>query len=157
LTGSSTRDDANEPVAHDSDAISTRKKPSGSESPPPPGRSRRATPQKPKTTPTSVTRATRSPDARRINTTQTGTIATISAASPEAIDCSATITRPLPPAASAMPQNAAHAAWRPVTDASTERSTRIRTTASMTSPAMRNRAPPLSIAGRSSTTTRMAR
>ena len=79
-----------------------------------PGSSSSATPQKPTATPASVARPGCSPSSARRTTTHSGTEAISRAARLDGTSCSATVTRPLPPAASSVPTIAADTSWRRV-------------------------------------------
>jgi hypothetical protein len=84
-------------------------------SPPPPGRTRSATPAKPTTSPAIAVADSRRPkNARSISATQSGMIATISAARPDSRRVSAQATPPLPIRRRAAPTIAAEPHCRSV-------------------------------------------
>jgi hypothetical protein len=102
---------SSEPTDQDSAASTHRAAYAGSVPPEPPGRKISATPPRPTSTPRAVAGAGRSRSSARSTTIHNGVHAISSATSPESTRCSATLTRPFPPASSSMPDTAAVATW----------------------------------------------
>jgi hypothetical protein len=153
----SSRDERNVPVDHRKDAHTTISSgPVSACAPPPPGRSRSATPAKPTATPASVAAPTRSPVTARMSTTHNGIAAMMSAASPLGTSCSATITRPLPPATSPAPTSV-HASSCLPSRRAPRGPFRIAIAVHMIAPASTKRRQLVSSGGIVSTTTRMPR
>src|SRR3954454_15660105 len=155
--GSGSRRDENEPSAHENAANTTRTKPIGlPRCVAPPGSSSKATPPKPTATLARVSRGTGSPVARRMTTTQSGTLEITSAARLDGMYCSATLTTPLPPAARSEPTIQQAMIWGR-DRVLAEGAPRARATAYSSRPAVVKRAAPMRRGGIVSTATRIAR
>ena len=102
---------SSEPIAQDSAASTASAAKPRSTSPEPPGRKMIATPARPISTPSAVAGPGRSRSSSRKITIHSGTQAMISATRPDSTRCSATVTRPFPPASSRIPETAAVLSW----------------------------------------------